>query len=41
MEVEDAVTGISALVSLNTIPHDAIVRLAPLLLGAPAWAQVQ
>ena len=31
-------SGISAAVDIGTLPHDAIARLAPLLLGVPAWA---
>ena len=37
-EVEEAVSGISASVVIGTLPHDAIARLAPLLLGVPVWA---
>ena len=37
-EVEEAVSGISASVVIGTLPHDTIARLAPLLLGVPAWA---
>ena len=32
---------ISASVNLGTLPHDASARLAPLLLGVPAWAQIK
>ena len=40
-EVEEAVSGISVSVNIGALPPDAIARLAPLLLGAPAWAQIK
>jgi hypothetical protein len=39
--VEEAINGISTWIDLGTLMHPAIVRLAPIFLGAPAWAQVE